>query len=314
MGVVGCHGRHSRGVAEQGARYCVDDTEMVHYIALMGSESRPILRRIAARVRARRTLLGLTARELADRAGLSPRFISQLENGQANIAIGRLDAVAGVMGIEVADLVASEEWMLKSVPMVFRESRRPNREYGARRREWPVVLLGMRGAGKSTIGGLLADSLMWPMVEVDEKIERMAGLDLSSIFTVHGEDYYRRLEAACIGELLGRREAMVIAPSGGVVRNGPAFELIRRRCITVWLRATPEEHMARVLGQGDQRPTERRDAPMEELRSMLAQREPLYSQADLVLDTSGGSPEAAAEELQAALDALREERDQLERG
>ena len=280
----------------------------------MTSDSRPLLRRVASRVRARRDRLGLTARELAERAGLSPRFVSQLENGQANIAIGRLAAVAEVMGLEVADLVASEAWLLNSKPARLREAGHSRREYVAAGREWPVVLLGMRGAGKSTVGGLLADALMWPMVEVDENIVRMAGLDLSSIFALHGEDYYRRLEAACIGELLGRREAMVIAPSGGVVGNGPAFELIRRRCITVWLKAAPEEHMARVLGQGDHRPTERRDAPMEELRAMLAQREPLYSQADLVLDTSGGSPEEAAGELQAALDAVREERNQLGRG
>ncbi len=267
------------------------------------SESRPIQQRIARRVRHRRAELGLTARELAERSGLSPRFVSQLENGQANIAIGRLDAVAVALGLDVADLVASEDWLAQRAPGAIESSRVPEAR--------PVALLGMRGAGKSTIGALIADALRWPFVEVDERIEEVAGLSLSQIFTLHGEAYYRRLEALCVGELLGRGEAMVLAPGGGVVDNGPVFDLLRARCVTVWLRAAPEEHMARVVGQGDRRPMLARSRPMEELRALLAAREPRYGTADLVLDTSDGSPDDAAEELLAAVEALGEERRQL---
>ncbi len=269
----------------------------------------PVLRRVAARVRVRRSQLGLTARELAARSGLSPRFVSQLENGQANIAIGRLEAVARVLGVDPGQLVAGDEWLaLRGGSLVARDSR--SSSYGGPH-ERPVALLGMRGAGKSTVGELLADALRWPFIEVDDKVTDFAGLDLSQIFTVHGEGYYRRVEALCVGELLGRRDPMVLAPSGGVVRNTPVFQMIRQRCVTVWLRASPEEHMARVLGQGDERPMAERERPMEELRALLAERAPLYSQADLVLDTSGGSPEAAAEELVAAVEAVREERRRL---
>lgn len=246
--------------------------------------------------------MGITAKELADRAGLSPRFISQLENGQANIAIGRLDSVARVLGMDPGELIADRQWLA-----MVAKSGGSGGEGAASGRERPVALLGMRGAGKSTIGRLLADALRWPFVEVDEAVTEFAGLDLAQIFTVHGEDYYRRLEALCIGELLGRGQPMVLAPSGGVVRNSPAFALIRQRCMTVWLRATPEEHMNRVLGQGDERPMAARERPMEELRAMLAEREPLYGQADLVLDTSEGSPDAAAGELLVAVEALGEE-------
>jgi XRE family aerobic/anaerobic benzoate catabolism transcriptional regulator len=269
----------------------------------------PLLARVARRVRSRRHALGLTARELAERSGLSVRFVSQLENGQANIAVGRLDAVARVLGMELAELVAAEGWVQPrsgSVPGAPADARTESE-----RREKPIALLGMRGAGKSTIGALLADALRWPLVEVDGAVEALSGLALSQIFTVHGEDYYRRLEAVCVGDLLGGGEAMVIAPSGGVVGNGPAFTLIRQRCFTVWLRASPEQHMARVLGQGDGRPMGDRERPMEELRAILARREHLYGQADLVLDTSEGSPEAAADQLVVALEALREEHHQL---
>jgi len=229
--------------------------------------------------------------------------VSQLENGQANIAIGRLDAVAVALGLEVADLVATEEWL----------AQRPGGEsdYGAAAQVRPVALLGMRGAGKSTIGALLADGLRWPFIEVDARIEEVAGLSLAQIFTLHGEAYYRRLEALCVGELLGRGHAMVLAPGGGVVENAPVFDLLRSRCVCVWLRATPEEHMERVLGQGDQRPMVDRTRPMEELRALLAARVPRYATADLVLDTSDGSPADAAEELLVAVEALSEERRQL---
>jgi len=268
------------------------------------------MRRVALRVRARRAALGLTAKELAERSGLSPRFISQLENGRANIALGRLDAVAQVLGYEVADLVASELWTIKSIPMVAED--RVERWTG-RRTQWPIALLGMRGAGKTTIGILIADALRWPFMEVDHTIQDLAGLDLGQIFSVHGEDYYRRLEAVAVGDLLGRRDTYVIAASGGVVTNGPAYAFMKQECITVWLRTSPEEHMARVLGQGDSRPVAERERPMDELRAMLSQRESLYAQADLVLDTSDGSPESAAEELLRAIEAVREERIQLAR-
>lgn len=272
----------------------------------------PILRRVGERVRARRTRLGLTARELAERAGLSARFVSQLENGRANIAIGRLDAVARVLGVDPAELVASEEWLAWSGRDAPAPDAKASLPLVGRAR--PVALLGLRGAGKSTIGRLLADLLRWPLVEVDARIEQAAGLDLGRIFTVHGESYYRRLEALVVGELLGTGEPMVLAPSGGVVTNGPVFSLLRARCVTVWLRATPDEHMDRVLGQGDDRPMADRAQPMAELQAMLAARAPLYAQADLVLDTSGEAPEDAAEELLAAVEALHEEQRRLGTG
>ncbi len=252
--------------------------------------------------------MGLTARQLAERAGLSARFISDLENGRANIAIGRLSVVADVLGVDVGELVASSSW-LASTSAGGIEAGDGSRARSMRPR--PVALIGLRGAGKSTLGRLLADALVWEFVEVDARIEQVAGLDLASIFALHGEDYYRRLEAMVVGVLLGEPTPRVLALSGGLVTNTPVFELVRRRTTTVWLHASPEQHMERVLRQGDERPLADRARPMEELKNMLSTREPAYRLADLAVDTSDGDPAAVLEELLAALDAQREEQQQL---
>jgi XRE family aerobic/anaerobic benzoate catabolism transcriptional regulator len=241
-------------------------------------EAESIVSRVGSRVRARRHELGLTAKELAQRSGLSPRFVSQLEGGQANIAIGRLASVALALEVSVSSLVESEPAGV-------------------------IALLGLRGAGKTTLGRRLAEARDLPFVELDEAIEEKAGLSLSEIFSLHGEDYYRRLELECLRAVLERAEPVVLALSGGIVRNAPAFALVRSSCTTVWLRASPDDHMGRVLAQGDQRPMANRDNAMGELRSRLAAREPLYAQADAAVETSGRDEDSAfAALLQTTMD------------
>lgn len=238
------------------------------------------MKRVGTRVRRARAERRLTMRELAERAGLSLRFMSQLEAGEANIAIGRLAAVAGALGVSMADLVAEEP----------RDGHRD------------VALLGLRGAGKSTIGPKVAAALGVPFVELDERIEEAAGMRLAEIFSLHGEGYYRRLEHECLERLLADGAPGVIALSGGIVQNEEAFALVRRRCTTVWLRARPEDHMRRVLEQGDRRPVANRPDAMAELRAILAAREPLYHLADVTLDTSRRDADASARALLDALD------------
>lgn len=247
----------------------------------MDARTSSLLRGLAARVRSLRKERGQTAREMADRAGLSLRFYAQLEAGEANIAIGRLAAVADALGVKLSDLVAEPE---------------PSRV---------VALLGLRGAGKSTIGPRLAAELGVAFVELDACIEEKAGLDLREIFALHGETYYRRLETQCLEERVKSHDACVIALSGGVVHNGDAFALVRRHCRTVWLKAAPEEHMQRVIDVGDHRPIEGRDNAMADLRRLLAGREPLYRQADLTVDTSARTVGEVVDELAAALGAKR---------
>ena len=240
-----------------------------------------VIRRVGARVRQARADRRLTMREVAERTGLSLRFLSQLEAGEANIAIGRLAAVATALGVPLADLVAEGQ------------------SNGEAKRD--VALLGLRGAGKSTIGPRLAAALGAEFVELDDRIEEAAGMGVAEIFSLHGEAYYRRIERECLERLLDGSRASVIALSGGIVQNEEAFALARRRCVTVWLKARPEDHMKRVLEQGDRRPVANRPDAMAELRAILASREPLYQLADLTVDTSRAGVDATVAALAESL-------------
>lgn len=257
-----------------------------------------LLSRIGTRVRRLRGGHGWTLRELAERSGLSQRFMSQLEGGQANIAVGRLHSVAEALGVSLAELVeeqrASEDQALVRIERLLR-GREPEElqrclhaveaTLGQQRRTL-VALLGLRGAGKSTLGPKVAQSLGLPFVELDERIEQTAGLSLGEVFALHGEPYYRRLEGQCLASLVAEGRPCVVALPGGVVQNDEAFRLIKTHATTVWLKASPEDHMQRVVAQGDRRPMADREDAMAELRALLAAREPLYRQADLSLDTT----------------------------
>lgn len=257
-----------------------------------------LLQLLGRRVRSRRKELGLTGAKLAEAAGLSRRFLAQVEAGEGNIAIGRLHGLASALGIQLEHLVAD-----RSAPAGTRQAidrllagRSPSQLRGAlnvlellfdARPRRVICLVGVRGAGKSTLGPGLADALGLPFVELDGLIEEAAGLRLSDIFVVHGEPYYRRLARRCLGEVVARDEPCVLALPGGVVADREAFDLVRQGCFSVWLRADAEDHMRRVLAQGDRRPMAGRDDAMAELRTLIEARTPLYQQADLAVDTSG---------------------------
>jgi XRE family aerobic/anaerobic benzoate catabolism transcriptional regulator len=226
-----------------------------------------IKERVGSRVKALRSEQSLTLRAFAIRSGLSLRFASQLDKGQANISIERLERVAEALGVSLASLVEPARGRV-------------------------VALLGLRGAGKSTLGARLAERLDLAFVELDERIEEAAGLELSEIFSLHGEAYYRRLEGQCLGELLHSGESCVVALPGGVVHNEEAFRLVKRHATTVWLRATPKDHMLRVVAQGDSRPMQQSRDAMAELRAILAARVPLYREARISVDTSAAGDDS----------------------
>lgn len=240
-----------------------------------------ILRRVGARARARRIELGWTWNELAQRSGLSVRSVADVEAGRGNLALTRLSGLARALGLDPGALVA------EGTPAVV---------------ERPIALVGLRGAGKTTLGRRLAQRLGWPFIELDSLVEERAGLSLGEVFAMHGEAWHRRLEAACVRDLLDGGGPAVVALSGGVVSNPEPWAALKARARTIWLRARPDEHMERVLAQGDRRPMAGRRDAMAELRALLAAREPLYREASLRIDTGGIDVDAAFDRLLTALE------------
>ena len=230
-----------------------------------------LLEALGRRARALRTDAGLTLQELAGRSGLSARFLVQVESGEGNISVRKLAALAQALGTTPAAL-------LSGPPSAGTREVRP-----------VIALLGLRGAGKTTVGRRLARRLRVPFVELDRRVEQAAGLTLAEIFALHGEDYYRRLE-----RVLAQDRPVVLATGGGIVNSPETYAMLRRRTVTVWLRAHPEDHWNRVVQQGDRRPMADNPEAMGELRRLLVAREPLYATADHTVDTSRTNADGVA--------------------
>ncbi len=247
----------------------------MHYSAHMPSspQSTSILSHLADRVRSLRRARGWSRSELAAHSGLSSRFLARVEGGDGNISVLRLE--------ELASALATTPDALLRAPATARV----------------VALVGMRGAGKSTIGPLLASRLELPFVEMDQRIIEASGLPLEQMFELHGEPYYRRMERETVREILDSRQPQVLAASGGVVNEPWTWERLLEQATVVWLRASPEDHWNRVVGQGDRRPMEGNPDAMQELRAMLTARERMYARADLLIETSGRDPETIADEI-----------------
>lgn len=217
----------------------------------------------------------LTLRDVAERSGVSPRFLVQLESGQANISVRRLADVARALDVTPAALLT--DTTAPTAPV--------------------IALLGLRGAGKTTIGRRLAKRQRVAFVELDRRIEQAADLSLGEIFALHGEEYYRRLEREVLQEVLNESRPMVLATGGGLVASPDTFAMLRRSAVTVWLRASPEEHWNRVVRQGDRRPMADHPQAMADLRSLLAAREPLYALADHTVETSTATIDRVVQEI-----------------
>ena len=220
---------------------------------------------IGGRLRARRLEAGLTQTDLAARASVSPRFLVQLEKGQGNISVGRLADVCGALELPLSDLF---------------------RGLGNGQPE-KVALVGLRGAGKSSVGRRLAEETGAVFVELDAHIEREAGMTLSEIFELRGESHYRMLERQVLERLLREPGKMVIAAGGSVVTAPETWRRLQEGSQTVWLRASPASHLARVRAQGDLRPMQGRPNAKAELEAILDERSGLYAQADVHIDTDG---------------------------
>lgn len=273
-----------------------------------------LLAALGQRVRDARARSGMSRKNLATAAGVSERYLAQLESGETNPSIIQLRRVGRALGVALTDLLAApqdsvEERLIRRLldrlpPQRLEDAiMRLMRDLGAdtAERRKRIALVGLRGAGKSTLGRQLAAELDVRFVELNREIEADAGMSLNEIFMLYGQSGYRRIERRSLERLIESGERAIITVGGGIVSEPDTFNLLLENCFTVWIKASPEEHMARVVAQGDLRPMAGRAEAMEDLRQILAAREPLYRRADVTIDTTAQRPEDSLAKLRDAL-------------
>lgn len=235
-----------------------------------------LLTEIGRRLSAARRTHGLSMTEVAHRSGLSTRYLRMAEAGQANLSLLKLAALAHTLRQPLRELCDLE---LGGVP------------------EQRLALLGVRGCGKTTVGRHVSQQLEVPFFELDSAIEHAADMNLSQLFTIHGDAHYRELQGQCLEQWLSQHGAGVLATGGGIVNDEQSFDRLRSTCRTVWLRASPEAHWERVLAQGDTRPMRDHPRALQQLRTLLQNRGELYAAADLVIDTTDLPPDQVADRI-----------------
>jgi XRE family aerobic/anaerobic benzoate catabolism transcriptional regulator len=275
------------------------------------------LQQLGENIRSIRSRRAFTLAAVARKAKLSPRFLAEVELGRANISVARLYQVARALDVPIETLAADARLpspafdqstaFLKKLPANYlRDAHKLLLEKFANVdpavRRFRIALVGLRGAGKSTLGSLLAQVLRVPFIELDKHIEHDSGVTLSIIFDLYGPNGYRRMERQALDSILAKHSRFVLATGGSIVSDPANYNRLLSECFTVWLRAKPEEHMARVIAQGDRRPMayNRRQA-MRDLRRILWSREALYRQADTVVETTNQSIKQSLQSLAQAV-------------
>jgi XRE family aerobic/anaerobic benzoate catabolism transcriptional regulator len=257
----------------------------------------------------------MSRRILSKASGVSERYLAQLERGAGNASVLVLRQIAEALSIEVAALVTDRPerpidltlailQLERLAPAELADARRliiQRFSSGGTGAEARIALVGLRGAGKTTLGRRAANTLDVPFVELDREIERTSGMELSEIFATHGQAMFRRLERQCLEAIVGRFDRVVIATGGSLVTEPATYDLLLSTCFVVWLRATPEEHMNRVLDQGDLRPMADGPQAMDDLKAILESRTPLYAKANAIVSTSGKSEGEALKALLARI-------------
>jgi XRE family aerobic/anaerobic benzoate catabolism transcriptional regulator len=269
----------------------------------------PFLISLGERLKSLRARRALTRKALARMADVSERHLANVESGVGNASIQFLRQLTLVLNCSLAEMIGDEtasspEWLMireilrgrseaelaqarSAISDLFET---PTSESARRQR---VALVGLRGAGKSTLGQMLADAWMVPFIELNRQIEALAGCSIAEIHALYGATAYRRYEYRALEDAIRRFPTAVIATPGGIVSDPATFNLLLSHCYTVWLRATPEEHMERVLAQGDKRPMSGNREAMDDLKNILESRAQFYSKADLTFDTSDMTQEAS---------------------
>ena len=286
---------------------------------LVDQDSKATLSELGARVRAWRARRGMTRKALAVDSGLSERFLADVESGKGNVSINSLEAAARALNISILELLqdAPRPALARAQGLLSRlDDSQLDQAYGllgstfglsdSSGREQRVALIGLRGAGKSTLGAQLAAERGVPFIELDREIEREAGTSMNEILLLHGQSGYRRYERRALLRIAeDHPDGVVMTTGGSIVSERETFDLLQSRFYCVWLKASPEEHMARVVAQGDMRPFSSTKGAtteaMDDLRRILASRESLYARADAVVDTAARTLKQSLADLKRAV-------------
>lgn len=276
-----------------------------------------VLERLASRVRETRKAQGLPRRVLSEKSGVSPRYLAQLEAGEGNISIALLQRVATALDVKIETLLCENApWdrdvqrfasLYRHAPEELQQQIRSllAPQNPAMLRAGRICLVGLRGAGKSTLGKLAGDALDLPFIELNAEIEEHTGMPLPEVMAFYGQDGYRALEAEAVNRLVTQNDRMILAVAGGLVAEETTYTQVLERFHTVWLRTSPMEHMQRVRAQGDLRPMKGNPAAMEQLNALLRARTPLYERANVQINTSKRTVSASLNDLLKAIAAKR---------
>ena len=284
---------------------------------LTATADEAFLHALGERVRDARARRGMTRKILARDSGVSERYLAQLESGQGNASVLLLLRVAAALNMSVTEFLQQGAEQPVELALIWQFLQRLPaqklplvrsqllRDYGTAHieRMKRIALIGLRGAGKSTLGSRLAKELEIPFIELDREVEREAGTSLSEIFLLYGQAGYRRYERRCLENVVKNHERAIIATGGSIVSEPGTYDLLLSTCRTVWLKAQPEEHMARVVAQGDTRPMTGNREAMEDLHRILRGRNALYGRADVTIDTAHKSIDQSLQQLRKAVAA-----------
>lgn len=285
------------------------DTQPAEDNSSMEEAVQTLISRVGDRVRKARELKGIPRRVLSETSGVSPRYLAQLESGAGNISIGLLERVAIALDHRIEWFVSEEDpWTSDVVKMASllhaadQEVQQAvmqllNPSAPGEQRSNRICLLGLRGAGKSTLGKLAGAELGVPFLELNREIEDHAGMPIAEVLALYGQEGYRTLEAQALQRVVATHGTVILAVAGGIVAEPMTYNALLNEFHTVWVQAQPEEHMARVAAQGDERPMAGNPEAMAQLRSLLDSRQALYDRAKAKLDTSGKTLDATLAEL-----------------